>query len=134
VHEYSVAAELIAAVLPHAEGISGRIIAVVLRKGELRILSDHALKEAFSIASTGTLLEGATLEIEQVPAAVHCQHCGFQGRPETLSDPRFHLAVPVLSCPQCGKDVEITGGRELLVDRLSVDEQDAPREDGASDA
>ncbi|MBN1859817.1 hydrogenase maturation nickel metallochaperone HypA [Candidatus Bipolaricaulota bacterium] len=135
-HEYSVAAELIAAVLPHAESVSGRIVAVVLRKGELRILSNHALKEAFSIASTGTLLEGTNLRIEQVPAAVHCLHCGFRGRPETLSDPRFHFAVPVLSCPQCGEDVEITAGRELLIDRVTVDEdkEAAIPEGGSPDA
>ena len=121
-HEYSVATELISAVLPHLEGVRGKIVSVVLRKGELRILSDHALQEAFSIASTGTRLEGAALIIEPVPASVHCPHCGFQGQPETLSDPRFHLAVPVLSCPQCGKDVEITAGRELIIDRFTVDE------------
>lgn len=133
-HEYSVAAELIAAVLPHAQGVAGKVVAVVLRKGELRILSDHALREAFSVASAGTALEGARLEIEPVRTAVRCEHCGFRGRPETLSDRRFHFVVPILSCPRCGHDVAITAGRELLVDRLTVDEESPPSGSRTQDA
>ncbi len=136
-HEYTVAAELIAAVLPYAERLSGKIVAVVLRKGELRILSNHALKEAFSIASTETRLEGAGLRIETILAEVYCSHCGFRGRPETLSDLRLHLEVPILTCPECNMDVEIVAGRELLIDRLTVSDdeagEDAPPESGSPD-
>jgi Zn finger protein HypA/HybF involved in hydrogenase expression len=37
-----------------------------------------------------------------------------------LSDEGFHFAVPILTCPKCGADVEIRSGRELSVDRVSL--------------
>jgi hydrogenase nickel insertion protein HypA len=119
-HEYSVVAELVDALVPQLEGVEGDVIAVFLKKGELRILSDRALKSAFEIVASGTRLEGATLEIETIPTSIACRSCAYEGPAETLADEAFHFAVPVLSCPKCGSNVEVRSGRELSVDRVSV--------------
>jgi len=119
-HEYSVASELVHALLPTVEAIDGRVVSVFLKKGELRILSDTALRNAFEILAEGTELAGARLEIESIPVRVTCPSCGYAGPVERLSDPAFHFAVPILSCPSCEAEVEIQTGRELYVDRLSV--------------
>jgi len=119
-HEYSVVAELVAALLPRLEEHPGQVCAVFLKKGDLRILSDRALCNAFEIVAQGTRLEAATLEIESVPASVACRSCSYEGPAKMLRDEEFHFAVPILSCPKCGADVEIRSGRELSVDRVSV--------------
>jgi len=119
-HEYSVVVELVDALLPRLEQHEGEVTAVFLKKGDLRILSDRALRNAFEVVAQGTRLEGATLEIESIPAAVACRSCSYSGSAKTLKDETLHFAVPVLSCPVCGADVEIRSGRELSVDRVSL--------------
>ncbi len=127
-HEYSVASELIRALLPQVEAIDGHVVEVFLKKGELRILSDQALCNAFDLLAEGTLLEGARLVIEPVSVHVACAACGYTGAAEHVSDEAFHFAVPILSCPMCGAEVTVEAGRELLVDRLTVR---APAEAGS---
>jgi hydrogenase nickel incorporation protein HypA/HybF len=120
-HEYSVAAELINALLPQIEKIEGQITGVNLKKGEMRILSDHALTNAFRMLAEGTRLETAQLVIEQVPVSVLCPSCGYQGIVEHVSDDAFHfVAVPILTCPKCESEVDVKTGRELHVDGLTV--------------
>ena len=121
-HEYSVAAELINALLPQAEKIEGRIVGVILKKGELRILSDYALGSAFQMLAEGTPFEHAKLVIEQIPVSVSCLSCGYEGYVDHVSDDAFHfVAVPILTCPKCGSEVELQTGRELVVDSLTVE-------------
>ena len=120
-HEYSVAAELINALLPQVEKIEGQITGVVLKKGEMRILSDHAMTSAFQMLAEGTLLEHAQLVIEHVPVSVSCSSCGYQGGVKHVSDDAFHfVAVPILTCPKCESEVDMQTGRELYVDSLTV--------------
>lgn len=119
-HEYSVASELIHALLPQAESLSGKIVGVFLKKGELRILSNHAMVNAFELLAEGTVLEGAQLEIELIPVTVSCASCGYKGEADHVEDEAFHFSVPILSCPTCGAEVDLLTGRELVVDRLSV--------------
>ena len=119
-HEYSVASELINALLPQAKTIEGQIVAVILKKGEMRILSDQSLANAFELLAEGTPLEGARLVVELVSVSVSCSSCGYEGAVDHVSDDAFHFAVPILSCPKCQSEVDLQTGRELFVDRLTV--------------
>ncbi len=120
-HEYSVASELINALLPKAETIEGQIVGVILKKGEMRILSDQALANAFELLAEGTPFEKARLIIELVPVSVSCTSCGYEGSVDHVSDDAFHFAIPILSCPKCHSEVDMQTGRELYVDRLTVE-------------
>ncbi len=120
-HEYSVVTELISALLPQLEDHAGRVSAVVLVKGELRILSDTALRNAFELLSQGTRLEGSELVIEPVEVSVHCRSCDYVGPPEHVREESFHFAIPILSCPTCGAEVDTEAGRELYVDRVTME-------------
>lgn len=119
-HEYSVVSELISALLPRLEEHAGRVDAVVLVKGELRILSDEAVVNAYELLSQGTRLEGSKLVIEPVAVRVRCRLCGYDGPAEHVREERFHFAIPVLSCPTCGAEVDVEAGRELYVDRVTI--------------
>jgi len=99
----------------------GRIVRVLLCKGELRVLSDHALQNAYEVVTRDTPLQDSSLDIEPIAVTVRCNACGFQGSPELLSDPSFHFAIPILSCPRCGAEVDLLTGRELYIGRLTVE-------------
>jgi len=119
-HEYSVVSELISALLPKLEEHPGDVSAVILVKGELRILSDTAMKSAFELLAQGTRLEGAELVIEPVEVRVRCRGCGYAGAADHVREESFHFAIPILSCPSCGAEVDVEAGRELYVDRVTV--------------
>ena len=68
---------------------------------------------AFELVAQGTAVEGAELEMEEVPAAGVCRSCGTDGP----------LGGFPFSCATCGGlDVEVTRGEELLVDSLELEE------------
>jgi len=128
-HEYAVVDELITSLLPRLETIPGEISAVFVRKGELRILSDRALENAFELLSRGSRLEGARLVVENVAAVVGCAACSYEGASKYYRDEGGHFAIPVLVCPRCGAAVSIVAGRELYVDRVAI-KDDAPSSGG----
>lgn len=131
-HEYAVVDELITSLVPRLADIPGTITAVFVRKGELRILSDRALENAFELLAKRTRLEGARLVVETVSAAVRCDACAYDGPARTFSDDGGHFAIPILACPQCGGTVTVRAGRELCVDRVAVADDAVAPADGAA--
>jgi hydrogenase nickel incorporation protein HypA/HybF len=129
-HEYSVVRELISALLPRLESHQGDVTAIFLKKGELRILSDIAMKNAFELLASGTRLEGAELIVESVAVRASCDGCGYVGDVDYVKDDTFHYAIPILSCPSCGSEVEIQTGRELYVDRVTLRTDDERETNG----
>ena len=113
-HELSIAGAVIDIVERHAAG--RRVKRVELRVGHLRQVVPSALEFAFELVSQGTPAEGAELVLEEVPGNVLCAGCGADS---TLR------AFPA-RCAACGSlDVEVTGGEELLVDALELEDEEA---------
>jgi len=89
-----------------------RVTAVVLEIGELSSVVPEALEFCFEACSKGTLLEGAQLTIERIPALGKCHDCSKE----------FHLRSYYNSCPSCGShQVTIISGEELRVKEMEVD-------------
>ncbi|MGQ9700716.1 MAG: hydrogenase maturation nickel metallochaperone HypA/HybF [Candidatus Bipolaricaulaceae bacterium] len=123
-HEYSLAQSLLSALLEHlaAYPAPGRVVKVHVKKGELLILSEWALKEAWRILSEGTELSGAELVLENVPVQARCDSCGYAGNVRYLMEEGWHVSVPILACPRCGGKLRIVEGRELAIVGLTVEE------------
>jgi len=110
-HELSIAESIVAIADRHAGG--RRVSKVEVKVGHLRQVVPSALEFAFELVAQGTAVEGAELDLEEVPAAGICRACGTEG---TLT------AFP-FTCPGCGgMDLEVTHGEELLVDSLELEE------------
>lgn len=111
-HEMSIARAVASIAERHA---AGRTVArVELRVGHLRQVVPRSLDFAWEAVTRDTALEGAALAIGYVPATVRCRACG---RETTLT------AFPA-RCEPCGSaGVDVTGGDELLVDALELEEE-----------
>ena len=111
-HELAIAESVIAIVERNAAG--RHVVSVELKVGHLRQVVPSALTFAFELLVQETALEGAELQIVDVPAAGICRDCGA----ETVL-PHFPL-----QCTSCeGLDVEVTAGEELVVESLELEDE-----------
>jgi hydrogenase nickel incorporation protein HypA/HybF len=111
VHELALAEAIARIAAGHAGG--RRVTAVEVRVGWLRQVVPDALTFAFELVAQGTIVEGARLAIEQVPAEGICRSCGA----------RSVMGDFPLRCSRCGGlDLEVVAGEELLVDSLELEE------------
>ncbi len=109
-HELAIAQSMVSIADRHADGRA--VTRVDVKVGHLRQVVPSALTFAFELVAEGTAVEGATLQIEEVPAAGICRVCGAES-----PLPEFPL-----SCVRCGAlDIEVTQGEELLVDSLELE-------------
>lgn len=120
-HEYAIAEELIRTALNQLAqrglGEAG-VEEVHLRKGELCLLMDEALQQAYHLLISDTQLAGSKLVLEELKTEVSCPECGYRGPAEYCQDSGYHFIAPRLQCPLCRAAVEITRGRELELVRL----------------
>ncbi len=108
-HELSIADAIVAIAEQHAAG--RRVARVEVKIGHLRQVVPSALEFAFELVAEGTALEGAELEIEDVPVRIACRKCAAEGR----------VAEFPFTCPSCGSfDTDVVSGDELLVDSLEL--------------
>jgi hydrogenase nickel incorporation protein HypA/HybF len=111
-HELAIAEAMVRIAEETAAG--RRVTAVELKVGALRQVVPSALEFSFGLVAQGTVVEGAELEIEQVPVAVECRRCGETTRPDGFP----------LACVACGGvDVAVVAGEELLVEWLELDDE-----------
>jgi hydrogenase nickel incorporation protein HypA/HybF len=109
VHELSIADAIVAIAEEHAAG--RRVTKVEVKIGHLRQVVPSALAFAFELVAEGTTVEGAELEIEDVPARIACRKCAAERR----------AAEFPFTCPSCGStDVDVLSGDELYVDSLEL--------------
>lgn len=111
-HELSVAESVVRTV---AQATAGRsVLSVRLTVGALSGVVPEALGFAWDVATTGTPLAGARLDVDVAPVRVRCRPCAVGA---DLPEP-----LPV-RCPTCGgRDVEVVGGRELEIVSAEVDD------------
>ena len=108
-HELSI----VAAVIDACEVASGgaRVHRVVLEIGKLSAVLPDAVRFCFELAGAGTLVEGAALEIIEVPGRARCRGCGAE----------LALERPFGRCACGGSDLEWLSGEELKIKSMEVD-------------
>jgi len=112
-HELRVATEIIEIVCKEMERrkLSG-LKEVGLRLGALSGFDAGALSFSFEAAVMDTPLDGAKLNIEQVPVKGTCRSCGKD----------FEVNEFVFICPHCGStEIDMTQGDELDIVYLVED-------------
>ncbi|MFJ4970097.1 hydrogenase maturation nickel metallochaperone HypA [Streptomyces sp. NPDC088755] len=124
-HELSIAVAVVdqveSAVREHGAG-TARVRSLTLRVGELSGVVPRALDFSFGVAAEGTVLADARLLIETVEGRAHCEGCG---RATATGMP------PDLWCGACSRAMSLTGGRELEIAQVVLD--DVLQEQGDGD-
>ena len=112
-HEVSIMAEALRLAEDAAKSAgASRVAKLRLRIGSLSGVVPDALQFAFDVVCQGTLAEGATLEIEAVPAACWCATCQTE----------FECADFFSECPRCHNfSGELRRGRELEIASVEMD-------------
>lgn len=109
-HELAIADAVVQVAVAHARG--RRVDAVHVAVGHLRQVVPGSLAFAFELTAAGTPVEGARLELREVPARVRCRACGAESEQDGFP----------LACLACGgADVEVTAGEELIVEALEIE-------------
>ena len=111
-HELGIAEGILQIVRAHMPP-KGRVVSIHLKAGKLHAIVPESLRFYFEHLARGTPLQGARLEIEEVPVKVRCTSCGTT----------HSLDLPIFRCQACGSwDVEVVSGKELFVDHICIEE------------
>ena len=88
------------------------VAAIYLRIGRLRQVVPETLRDCWELVSADTDLDGAALEVEQVPASIVCKACGATS---VLGD------LPLFICSECdGVDLDVVSGEEFLITAIDL--------------
>ena len=112
-HEMSLCEGVVQALQDNArsQGFS-RVRTVWLEIGRFAGVETEAMRFCFDAVTRGTLAEGATLEIIDLPGRAWCMDCGDTVTLDQRYDP----------CPVCGGyQLQPTAGDELRIKQLEVD-------------
>jgi len=91
---------------------ASRVLALRLRIGRLSGVVPEALQFAFDSLVQGTMAEGATMVIDEVPARFWCASCNKD----------FEAAEYLAACPECQAiSTELRAGRDLELASLEIE-------------
>jgi hydrogenase nickel incorporation protein HypA/HybF len=118
-HEMGIAMQIVeiavASVPAHLKG--SPVERVNLQVGKLSAVVPDSLRFCFDVVAKGTPLEGADLNIEELPVTARCRACGHVW---TIDGPAF-------TCPECARgDLELLSGRELDIRSIELRENRTP--------
>jgi hydrogenase nickel incorporation protein HypA/HybF len=114
-HEFSLVQSMMELVQQSAaeNGIT-RVTSVKLIVGKLIMAQPELLRFSFGVLSEGTILAGATLDIDERPLLMRCQECGNEYTPD------FFEVV----CPKCTGISIILSGKELHIEHYQGDSEE----------
>lgn len=112
-HELSLAQSVVEMVdgLSKKEGFK-KVHRIRLGVGAMSGVMKESLEFCFSLLVQGTILEGATLEMTDIPLKIHCRACGAE----------CQVIPDDIRCTDCGSgSVEVKEGRDFKVIDLDVE-------------
>ncbi len=114
-HELSIANSIVEIASEHATAAGAACInSITLRIGALSCIHKSALEFSFELVTKETILEGAVLEIIEVPVRIYCDPCGREVQLPGIQSFR---------CPICATpSAAIRQGRELDIDSIQFTE------------
>jgi hydrogenase nickel incorporation protein HypA/HybF len=134
-HEFSIASSIVETVLEFAErNAVSRIVEVRLSIGELTCVEHEQLRFCFQAITNDSALEGASLEIETLPAVVRCPDCAYEGPPKYWEDALAAGRCPTMECPNCGRATEAVAGHDCAIKSIKYSRDPDPANSDLSPA
>ena len=112
-HELSITQSLFDLVLEQAKRAgAAKVTRINLVIGRLTGVVGDSVRFYMDFLSQDTIVQGAGLEIKEVPARVTCRDCGQESELREFD----------WTCPGCGgTSLAITGGKELFLESIDVE-------------
>ena len=107
-HEMGITRSIVAIVSEHAG--SRKVRRVRLEIGMLSAVVPDAIRFCFDVVARGTVLEGAELEIMEIPGCARCRSCG--------AVVELHSLVGRCICGS--RDLERVAGEELNIKEMEL--------------
>ena len=115
-HELSMTTQIVDSVLEEAEKQDAKKVTEVhLVIGKLTFLGIEQVRFSYNILVEGTIMKGSKLIIEEQDGTIECPSCGYKGSLQFADDPAYHVPIPTLRCPKCGKVAKIVEGNECTI-------------------
>ncbi len=113
-HELSIAQDILEIVRQYVpENRARGVMSIRVRVGPLSGVVPECLEFSFGAIVAGTPWQGARLNLQQVPACLHCSGCKQDSEVRELA----------FSCPACGStDVRMASGTDLQVVEIETEE------------
>ncbi len=110
VHEMSFAEAIISNVLKFAHEKNAKAVTrIKVLIGELLLINPEQLKFCFEVASKGTIVENAELEIEIKKVEARCTNCG-----------KVYYGFKDYLC-ECGGLLEFKDGKEFILEKIAME-------------
>lgn len=107
-HELSITRNVVAIVSEQAQ--ARKVLRVTLEVGKLSAIMPEAIRFCFEVCSKDTPLEGARLEILEIPGSATCRECGAE----------FALYELIAHCGCGSVNLARRGGDELNIKEMEV--------------
>jgi hydrogenase nickel incorporation protein HypA/HybF len=108
VHELAIAEGVVDTVTERLAG--AKVTCVHLEIGALSGVVADSIRFCFDLATEGTGLAGARLEITEPPTQCRCRACGADFQPDS----------PIVICPCGSPDVAVLSGEQLKIVSVQV--------------
>ena len=103
----------------------GRIYAVAVEIGELTAVLPEALQFCFTLCTADTRLEGATLQVIDLPAVLRCRACGARVvRERARGDAGGGARLWTSACSCGGTELQVEQGEEVRLRHVEVARQE----------
>jgi hydrogenase nickel incorporation protein HypA/HybF len=109
-HELGITQTIVAIVAEHAKG--EKVQRVSLEIGKLSAIMPDSVHFCFDVCSKGTVLEGAKLEIIEIPGLARCRRCGAE----------VPLEQPFGICTCGSVELDVIAGQELRIKEMEIEE------------
>ena len=126
-HEYSLAMDMMEAVLKAAEENNAKKVnSVSISIGRLAHASPVQLEFCLRSIAEGTIAQDAEYTFGYLDLTISCG-CGYtknlNGEDTDIPENSYDLLTYLtnMTCPRCGKRVGTEGGQELFVDAIDID-------------
>ncbi|WP_305513904.1 hydrogenase maturation nickel metallochaperone HypA [Methanobrevibacter sp. V14] len=122
-HELSMAQGIINAVLDTAQvNNATEVTKVTIEVGRLAMINPEQLEFILGVLIDNTIMADAEIDFIEIPAAVTCYDCGFNG--EAVLDDSDHYA-PIVKCPECDSlSVDVLNGKDIIVKNIVIEKPD----------
>ena len=113
--------QIIEAVLEEAKRHGAeKVTEVQMSIGKMTFLGTEQVRFSYKILTEDTIMKDSKLIIEEKDGVIHCTNCGYKGEVQLKDDPAYHIPVPTLQCPKCGKTAKIVEGKECTIKSIRM--------------